>query len=313
MHNQKIKGNLLLLLTAFIWGLSFISQSKGVEAIAPIAFNGIRSLLGGLVLLPVIFVLDKIKIKNNQPVKKLDKTLVLGGSVCGVLLCIATTLQTAGMVETSPGKAGFITALYMIIVPIISIIMGKRLNVLTVISAIIASCGLYFMCIPRGGFSLNHGDLLVFYCAFVFAVHILVIDHFSPKVDGVRLSCFQFIVCGVINLIWMFFDQVPSVDTVISSWASIGYAGIMSCGVAYTLQIVGQKYTDPSSASIIMSLESVFATLSTVVLIYFGWELTGGALSPRELWGCVLMFIAIILVQLPDTKLFSFGRKKSSF
>ncbi len=302
MYNQKLKGNLLLLLTAFVWGLSFISQSKGVETISPIAFNGIRSLLGGIVLLPVIFFLDKNKIKSGQTVPKIDKTLLLGGVICGIFLCIATTLQTIGMVETSPGKAGFITALYMVIVPILSLFTGKKPTLIIAISVLVALLGLYFMCITPGEFTLNKGDFLIFCCAFVFAGHILVIDYFSPKTDGVKLSCIQFFVCGIINIIWMFFDEVPSFNSVINAWAAIGYSGIMSCGVAYTLQIVGQKYTDPTSASILMSLESVFATLSTVVLIALGWNLTGGALTCREILGCVLMFIAILLVQIPEKK-----------
>lgn len=300
MYNQKLKGNLLLLLTALVWGLSFISQSKGVETVPPIAFNGLRSVLGGLVLLPVIAFLDARKKQKGEPVYKMDKPLLIGGLICGMLLCLASTLQTAGMVETSPGKAGFITALYMVIVPIIGLFMGKKPRPVILLSVLIAVGGLYLMCIQPGEFVLSQGDILVFLCAFVFAGHILAIDYFSPKVDGVKLACLQFFVCGIINLVWMCFTQIPSLDVVLDAWLSIGYSGVMSCGVAYTLQIVGQKYTDPTSASILMSLESVFATLSTVVFIALGMDLTGGALTAREIWGCVLMFAAIILVQLPE-------------
>ncbi len=300
MKSQKTKGNMLLLLTAFIWGVSFISQSKGVETVPPIAFNGIRSVLGGLVLLPVIFFLDSQKKRNGQPVQKMDRTLLIAGLVCGVFLCLASTLQTIGMLETSPGKAGFITALYMVIVPIIGLFMGKRPRPIILLSVLVAVAGLYFMCITPGELSLNTGDLWVFCCAFIFSGHILAIDHFSPKVDGVKLACLQFFVCGIINLIWMCFDEIPSFSTVMNAWMSIGYSGVLSCGVAYTLQIVGQKYTDPTSASILMSLESVFATLATVVLIALGWNLTGGAMTIREIAGCVLMFVAIVLVQLPE-------------
>ena len=169
-------------------------------------------------------------------------------------------------------------------------------------AVIIAVAGLYFMCIPEGGFTLTKGDFLVFCCAFVFSGHILTIDHFSPKVDGIKLSALQFFVCGIINIIWMFFDQVPSFENVMVAKIDIAYAGIVSCGMAFTLQIVGQKYTDPTSASILMSLESVFATLSTVVLVALGWELTGGAMSGREILGCILMFGAILLVQLPEKR-----------
>jgi len=299
MKNQKLKGNLLLLLTALVWGISFISQSKGVEEISPIAFNGIRSLLGGLVLLPVIFALDRNKKKKGIQVLKFDKKLLMSGAICGALLCFASSLQTWGMVYTSPGKSGFITALYMVIIPIIYLFMGKKLRPIILISVLIAVSGLYLMCI-NSELSINKGDIITFICSFGFAAHILVIDYLSPKVDGVKLACTQFFVCGLINIIIMLFTDIPNITSVLNCWPSIAYSGIMSCGVAYTLQIVAQKYTDPTSASILMSLESVFATLTTVILVACGWNLTGGQLSIREITGCVLMFTAIILVQLPE-------------
>lgn len=302
MRNQKLKGNILLLTAAFVWGLSFIFQSKGIEKIPPLAFNGIRSLVGGIVLLPLIFFRDRHKLKNGLTIQKVDKNLIWGGIICGVFLCIATTLQTVGMLETSPGKAGFITALYMIVVPIINLFRGKKPTALITVSVLTAISGLYFMCIPKGEFSLTKGDFLILCCAFVFAGHILAIDNFAPRVDGVKLACLQFFVCGVINIIWMFFDEIPSLQTIADAKIDIAYAGIMSCGIAFTLQIIGQKYTDPTSASILMSLESVFATLSTVVFIALGWELTGGALTGREILGCGLMFCAIVLIQIPDKK-----------
>lgn len=298
MYNQKLKGNLLLLLTAFVWGVSFVFQSKGVETMPPIAFNGIRSILGGLVLLPVIYFLDKGKRARGENTS-ITKTLIIAGIWCGVFLCVASTLQTIGMVYTSPGKAGFITALYMVIVPIIGLFMGKKPRFIILVSVLIAVAGLYLMCIS-GSLSLNFGDVLIFLCAFVFAGHILVIDHFSPKVDGVKLACMQFFVCGILDLLISPFTGVPTLSQISGCLIELAYSGIMSCGVAYTLQIVGQKYTDPTSASILMSLESVFATLATVILVALGWNLTGGALTSREIWGCVLMFIAILLVQLPE-------------
>ena len=301
MRNQKLKGNLMLLLTAFIWGVSFIAQSKGVEEISPVAFNGIRSVLGGVVLLPVIFFLDAKKKKSNIPVQPIDKNLIIGGIICGVFLCLASTIQTIGMKYTSPGKAGFITALYMVIVPIIGLFTGKKLRPVMIAAVLVAVCGMYLMCI-NSEVSINKGDVLIFICAFLFSGHILVIDHFSPKVDGVKLSCIQFFVCGILNLIWMFLFEAPQLKPILNCWVSIGYAGVFSCGVAYTLQVVGQKYTDPTSASILMSLESVFATLSTVILVALGWNLTGGQMSLKEIVGCVLMFVAILLVQLPEKK-----------
>lgn len=291
----------MLLLTALVWGVSFISQSKGVETISPLAFNGIRSMLGGLVLLPVIALLDFNKKRKGQPIYKINKELLAGGIVCGVLLCLASTLQTAGMVYTSPGKAGFITALYMVIIPIIGLLTGKKPRPVILLSVMIAIVGLYLMCIDSK-FTINKGDIMIFICAFLFAGHILAVDYFSPRVDGVKLACLQFFVCGMINLICMFFLEVPKLSDILDCSIAIGYSGIMSCGVAYTLQIVGQKYTDPTSASILMSLESVFATLATVVLVACGWQLTGGALTLREIIGCIFMFAAIILVQLPEKK-----------
>lgn len=308
MNRQKLKGNLLLLLTSLVWGISFIAQSKGVELISPMAFNGIRSVLGCVVLLPVILFLDLGKKKKGIAVQKIDKNLIIGGLICGLCLCVASTLQTIGMVYTSPGKSGFITALYMVIVPIIGLFTGKKTRPVIWISVLIAVCGLYLMCI-NSELSINQGDILTLLCAVVFSFHILAIDYFSPKVDGVKLACTQFFVCGFINLIYVFLFEDPQLEPILDCWLSIGYSGIMSCGVAYTLQIVGQKYTDPTSASILMSLESVFATLTTVILVALGWNLTGGQLTGREILGCVLMFGAILLVQLPEHKKAEFVEK----
>ncbi len=300
MGKTKWKGNLLLLLTALIWGTSFIAQSVGVETVSPTAFIGMRCLLGGVVLLPVIGILDAGRKKRGQRIQKVDKNLIVGGILCGIVLYLASVLQTAGMVYTSPGKSGFITALYMVFIPIVRFFAGKRPSVAVLIAVVIAVCGMYLLCIDES-FLVNHGDVLTLVCAIFFTVHILVIDRFSPKVDGVKLSCLQFFVCGVLGVLTMPFDTpVFQVSAILACWKPLCYSGILSCGVAYTLQVVAQKYTDPTSASILMSLESVFSTLSTVVLVALGWELTGGALSIREIAGCVLMFVAILLVQLPD-------------
>lgn len=299
MNKQKLKGNLLLLLTAFIWGTSFIAQSKGVEDISPAAFNGMRSILGGLVLLPVIFFLDMKRLKNGEKPQKPNRTLALGGIACGILLCAATTLQTAGMVYTSPGKSGFITALYMIFIPIIEWFFGKRTRPIVILSVIIATVGLYLMCIDSS-ISINKGDVMTLISSLIFVGHILVIDRVSPLVDGVKLSCIQFLVCGFLNLTYIAAVGFPSIGQISACGVSIAYSGIMSCGVAYTLQIVGQRYTDPTSASILMSLESVFAALSTVILVACGCNLTGGTLNAKEILGCIAMFCAILLVQLPE-------------
>ena len=299
MNRQKLKGNAMLLLTAMIWGMSFIAQSKGVEDISPVAFTGLRSILGSIVLLPVIAVLDWKKKKHNKPVQKINRDLIIGGILCGIVLCLASTLQTMGMVYTSPGKSAFITALYMVIIPIVGLFCGKKLRPVIALSVVIATVGLYMICVDSSS-GINKGDIITLACSFLFTAHILVIDHFSPKVDGVKLSCIQFFVCGLINITYMFIFEEPQLSPIIGCWASIGFSGIMSCGVAYTLQIVGQKYTDPTSASILMSLESVFAALSSAVLVALGWNITGGNMDLREIIGCVLMFGAIILVQLPE-------------
>jgi len=208
MKNHKLKGNLILLLTSVIWGISFIAQSKGVEQISPVAFNGVRSLLGGIVLIPVIMLIDSGKKKKSIEKNTNNKLLITGGIICGILLCVATTLQTAGMVYTSPGKAGFITALYMVIIPIMSLFMGKKPRLIILISVLVATYGLYLMCIDSS-FIINKGDIMIFICAFVFACHILAIDYFSPKVEGVKLACLQFLVCGGLSLIYMFiFEEV---------------------------------------------------------------------------------------------------------
>lgn len=301
MNRQKLKGNLLLLLTAVVWGFSFIAQSKGVELISPVAFNGIRSMLGAVVLIPVIFLLDLGKKKRNTYPPQNIKTLIIGALVCGTILCTSSTLQTFGLLYTSPGKSGFITALYMVFIPIIGLFLGKKTRPIQWVCVLIAICGLYLMCI-NSELEINIGDVLTLMSAVSFSCHILVIDYFSPKVDGIKLASIQFFVCGAISLIYVLLFEELTLEPVLDCWMSIGYAGALSCGVGYTLQIVGQKYTDPTSASILMSLESVFATLATVVLVALGWDLTGGQLSSREILGCVLMFVAIILVQLPEKK-----------
>lgn len=301
MKKTKLKGNLLLLLTAVIWGTSFIAQSKGVELISAAEFNGIRSMLGGLVLLPIAFIVDYAKKRQGIFVQRVDKELILSGILCGILLCFASTFQTAGLVYTSPGKAGFITALYMIFIPIIGLFKGKKPTAITWSAVGVATIGLYMICV-NDGFTVNKGDILVLISSVLFTGQILAVDYYAPRVDGIKLSILQFLVCGTLNIIQMFVFEKPSIQPILDCIPTIIYSGIMSCGVAYTLQIIGQKYTDPTSASILMSLESVFATLSTVILVKLGMNITGGEMTTREIIGCLLMFIAIITVQLPDFK-----------
>ena len=291
--NKRLQGTLILMLTAIVWGISFVSQSVSMDHIEPNTFNGIRTLLGCVSLLPVIAVMDMGRKKRGEVVADSKKDLIIGGILCGILLCAASTIQTYGLKYTTAGKSGFITAMYMMIVPIISIFLGKKIRPIVILSVLIAMVGMYFLCIKKGSFVIELGDIYTFICAVIFAFHILVIDHFSPKVDGVKLSCLQFLVGGTINIILMFAIEEPVLSDILTCAVPILYSGIMSCGVAYTLQIIGQKYAEPTVASIVMSLESVFAVLA-------GWALLSEAMTGREILGCVLSFVAIILVQLPE-------------
>lgn len=288
LNRKKWKGNLLLLLTALIWGAAFVAQSAGMEQNGPFTFNTIRMILGGIVLIPCIALFDKMR-HVRLGWRSADKNLWVGGCLCGVALFTGATLQQFGIQYTSAGKAGFITALYVIFVPLCRLFAGKRPGKLLWGSVVLAAVGMYLLCMD-GSLALSKGDVLVLLGAFGFTAHILIIDHFSQKVDGVRMSCIQFFVAGALSLVCMFLFEAPSVPAILSAWAPILYAGLLSCGVAYTLQVVAQKDTDPTVASLILCLESVFAVL-------FGWLLLGETLSMKELLGCILMFVAIVLAQ----------------
>ena len=300
MKTGQMKNSLLLLLTALIWGVAFVAQSVGGDQVGCFTFNGVRSLIGAGVLIPVIFFLDHQKKKElgEEAFSKQKgdaKTLMIGGICCGIMLCIASNFQQYGISFTTVGKAGFITALYIILVPILGLFMKKKVGPKIWLGVVLATVGLYMLCMTSERFSLSRGDFLVLICAGFFSLHILIIDYFSPKCDGVRLSCIQFFVCGTISMMAAFVFESPNLGVIISGWLPILYAGVLSCGVAYTLQIIGQKNMDPTVASLILSLESVFSVLA-------GWVLLNQTLSGRELFGCVLMFGAIILAQLPDKK-----------
>jgi drug/metabolite transporter (DMT)-like permease len=293
--NQKLKGNIILFITAIIWGISFVSQSVGMDYIGPNTFMGIRTTMGGLVLLPVIFFTDRAKKKNGTFEKTSFKKLLSYGVPCGLFLCIASTLQTYGLQVTTTAKSGFLTAFYIIFVAIIGLFYGKKITFKIAAGVILSVIGMYFLCLFGEVISFNWGDGLTLLCAVFFAGQILLIDKFINDIDGVKLACTQFLSSGIINLIIMFLIEKPEMGSILSCTTALLYSGIMSCGVAYTLQIIGQKYTDPTSASIIMSLESVFAALS-------GWVLLGEGVTAVQIFGCVFMFLAIILVQLPSKK-----------
>lgn len=290
---QQIKSSLILLLTATIWGVAFVSQSVGMEYIGPFTFNAIRCVLGGLVLIPVILVLKKKKETGAENQEKEDKkTLWMGGIACGVILCIASNLQQFGIMEASVGKSGFFTALYIVMIPVIGIFIGKRPGIKLWFCVALAVVGMYLLCMKDGSFTIERADIMLLLCALAFSFHILVVDYFSPKVDGVKMSCIQFFVCGVLSAVGMLFTETPDISNIQAAWLPLLYAGLLSCGVGYTLQIVGQKGINPVIASLIMSLESVISALA-------GWVILGQVLSPKEILGCVLMFVAIIITQIP--------------
>lgn len=290
---QQIKSSLILLLTATIWGVAFVAQSVGMEYIGPFTFNAIRCVLGGLVLIPVILVLKKKKETGAENQEKEDKkTLWTGGIACGVILCIASNLQQFGIMEASVGKSGFFTALYIVMIPVIGIFIGKRPGIKLWFCVALAVVGMYLLCMKDGSFTIERADIMLLLCALAFSFHILVVDYFSPKVGGVKMSCIQFFVCGVLSAVGMLFTETPDISNIQAAWLPLLYAGLLSCGVGYTLQIVGQKGINPVIASLIMSLESVISTLA-------GWVILGQVLSPKEILGCVLMFVAIIITQIP--------------
>lgn len=290
---QQIKSSLILLLTATIWGVAFVAQSVGMEYIGPFTFNAIRCVLGGMVLIPVILVLKKKKETGAENQEKEDKkTLWAGGIACGVILCIASNLQQFGIMEASVGKSGFFTALYIVMIPVIGIFIGKRPEIKLWFCVALAVVGMYLLCMKDGSFTIERADIMLLLCALAFSFHILVVDYFSPKVDGVKMSCIQFFVCGVLSAVGMLFTETPDISNIQAAWLPLLYAGLLSCGVGYTLQIVGQKGINPVIASLIMSLESVISALA-------GWVILGQVLSQKEILGCVLMFVAIIITQIP--------------
>ena len=294
--NKRIISNILLLVTALIWGSSFVAQKAGT-ALEPFTYNGIRTLVGGISLVPVILILSKVgKGKAADAAPKDKKSLILGGIVCGTFLAIASNLQQFGMYfDADAGKAGFITALYIMIVPILGMFLGKRVRPLVWFCVLLGACGFYLLTIAgKGvGLTIEKGDLFVLLCAVLFSCHILAIDHFSPKCDGVKLSCLQFFVAGGLSFIMMLIFESPDINQILDCWFPIIYAGVFSCGIAYTLQVVAQKNAEPTAASLILSLESVFAVISGAILL--GERMTG-----YEILGCIVIFIAVILAQLPE-------------
>lgn len=300
MKNTNIRNSLILLLTAAIWGVAFVAQSVGMDHVGPFTFLAVRSYIGAIVLLPCIWLLNRINPTDKTSLtdkekKSSRKTLVIGGICCGICLMSASAFQQIGLQYTTVGRAGFITACYIILVPVISLIFFKKKCNKTIWLAVLLSLiGLYLLCMTDGS-SINKGDLLVLICSVLFSLHILTIDHFSPLTDGVKMSCIQFLVCGILSTVPALLFETPDLHSILQAWVPILYAGALSSGVAYTLQIIGQKNMNPTVASLILSLESCISVLA-------GWILLNQLLTIRELSGCVLMFAAIILAQLPEKK-----------
>ena len=300
MKFKNLKGSLILLLAAIIWGFAFVAQDMAnAKGVGPFTLNAVRSFIGSLSLIPVSAAISKNKKEMLIPREKSAlKKLIVMGTVCGVLLCISVNLQQFGIASYPPraaasARAGFLTAMYILFVPILEIFMRKKSTATVWAGVVVAVGGLYLLCFSDSLGGVYKGDIIMLFCAVCFSLHILCIDNYTASIDPVKLSCIQFFVCAVISSLFMFIFEEPSVKVILSAALPILFLGIMSSGVAYTLQIIGQKNCDnPALSSIAMSFESVFAAI--------GGAIYGDMMSKREIMGCVIMFIAIIIVQLPS-------------
>ena len=284
----------MLLLTALIWGIAFVAQKSGGDLLGPLTFNGARSLIAAPALWLATVLLDRVGVSRPCATPRERKTLWIGGVLCGVALFAATNMQQLGLQYTSVGKGGFITALYIVLVPLLGLFVKKQVPLPVWLGVALAVAGLYLLCGGMDG-AWNVGDLMLLACALLFSVQILLVSRYAPQVDGVRLSCIQFLVVGVLNLPLMLIFEQPSLRVMAENWLPLLYAGLLSSGVGYTLQILAQRHADPTAASLLMSFESVFAVLA-------GWVLLGDPMSLAELAGCGLLFAAVILAQLPAPK-----------
>ncbi len=296
---KEIKGRLFLFLAALIWGTAFAAQSAGMKYVGPFTFNGIRTLVGAASIAVYILIRDRIAGKNiaktaktSEDKRRERRVLLIGGLVTGLFLTVAGNLQQIGIQYTQVGKAGFITALYMVLVPIIGIPLGRKAGLKVWISILLASVGLYLLCIT-GTLTIGSGDLIVLVGSIFYALQVISVDHFAPQVDPVKLSCVQMIVSGTLSCIMMFIMETPTVSSVLQAALPILYVGVFSSGIAYTFQMLGQVDTPPAQASLIMSLESVISVLA-------GWVFLHEYLSARQLIGCGIMFGATLLAQLPE-------------
>ncbi len=292
---KKLRGSIFLLLATIIWGSAFVSQSVAMDYIGPFSFQAIRSIIAVLGLMPVIWLLDKRKDKGASFIQKwTDKKLWKAGILCGIPLFLACNLQQVGLVDTDAGKSGFLTAMYIVIVPIFGLFLRKKASIMMPISVVIAVAGLYCLSFSSAT-SIQVGDLLTIGCAFMFAIQITLVDRYAPDLDALRLNAVQSLVCSVLSFAVALFTETITVSAVTACTIPLLHAGLLSMGAAYSLQILGQQDIEPTGASLIMSLESVFAVL-------FGMLILHETMLPREIFGCILMFIAVILSQIPIKK-----------
>ncbi len=295
MQSKTARSNLMLVVTAFIWGVAFVAQRVGMDYIGPFTFNGARNILGVIVLTVLMPLIDKMRGETDYHYpdgRYGGKMLLLGGLACGIFLTLGSSLQQYGIQYTTVGEAGFLTAMYIIIVPLLGIFVRKRVPVTVWISVVLAVFGMYLLCMTgANGFTISRGNIFEILGAFAYSFQILAVDYFSPRCDGVRLSLLQFSVCGVLCMIIALIFEAPTISGIMAAWIPIAYAGVLSCAVGYTFQILAQKNTDPVIASLLMSLESVFSLLA-------GWVLLHQKLSATQLTGCGIMFAAIVLAQL---------------
>lgn len=291
--NKQLRGSISLLAATVIWGFAFIAQSVGMDLIGPFTFQFIRCLLAVLFLIPCSFILDLGKCSLPESAKKwTDPRLWRSGLICGCALFVAASLQQIGLQYTDAGKAGFITAMYIVLVPILGLFLKRKPPKTAIFSVLLAVVGLYLLSC-MGVTEINKGDILVLGCAMAFAVQITCIDRFAANVDGFRLNCVQSMVVALLSFPFLLLTETVDVGNIASCWGPLLFAGVLSMGLAYSLQIVGQKDLEPTAASLIMSLESVFAVLG-------GWWLLGERMTPWELTGCALVFSAVVISQLPQ-------------
>lgn len=297
--SKSLKYSFILFFVAIIWGFAFVAQSDGMNYVKPLTFLSVRSFLGSIALIPVIIFKSK-KEKNPQPnMKWKNKHLIIGGILCSLALAGATIFQQYGILyyknhSINEGKAGFLTVLYIIFVPIISVLLGKKLKLPVIVGCFLSVIGLYFLCVVGNETPFNTGDVLSIICSVIYTVHIMIIDYFSPKVDGVKLSFIQFLGVGLLLLLPSIIIEKPHIRLLLNAWLPILYAGFVSCGIGYTLQIVAQKEVNPTIASMIMSFESVFAVIGIAIFNPDHY------MSLNEIVGCIIVFISIIIAQIPS-------------